>query len=89
MAGVAKWLRRRFVVPVFGGSIPLACPIFYLKPDSVSDAESGFLFSCPPVSSPEEFVWKGASTVSACSYEGDPIHVVKVIEASIEVTYAA
>lgn len=28
MAGVAKWLRPRFVVPVFVGSSPIICPIF-------------------------------------------------------------
>ena len=27
MAGVAKWLRHRVVVSVFGGSSPLVCPI--------------------------------------------------------------
>ena len=29
MAGVAKWLRPRIVVPVCGGSSPLVCPIFF------------------------------------------------------------
>lgn len=28
MAGVAKRLRHWIVVPVFGGSIPLVCPIY-------------------------------------------------------------
>lgn len=30
-AGVAKWLRRRFVVPVFVGSSPIICPIYKNK----------------------------------------------------------
>lgn len=30
MVGVAKWLRPRFVVPVFEGSIPFTCPIFIM-----------------------------------------------------------
>lgn len=50
MAGVAKWLRPRFVVPVFGGSSPLVCPIFYLqflKFESV-DRLGGWLFCCLP-----------------------------------------
>jgi hypothetical protein len=29
MAAVAKWLRLRVVVPVFAGSNPVGCPIFY------------------------------------------------------------
>ena len=29
VAGVAKWLRRRIVVPILGGSIPLICPLYF------------------------------------------------------------
>lgn len=31
MAGVAKWLRLRFVVSAFAGSTPVICPIFVLQ----------------------------------------------------------
>lgn len=36
MAGVAKWLRHRIVVPAYGGSTPLACPIYYQKQELTS-----------------------------------------------------
>lgn len=32
MAGVAKWLRHRVVVPAFVGSIPIARPILLRAP---------------------------------------------------------
>lgn len=37
MAGVAKWLRPRIVVPVFVGSSPIIRPIFPLVKESVLD----------------------------------------------------
>lgn len=30
MAGVAKWLRPRIVVPVFAGSSPVVCPSLFM-----------------------------------------------------------
>lgn len=49
MAGVAKWLRHRFVVPVFGGSSPLVCPIFAIQHSKDKAREA--LFFC--------FDWSG------------------------------
>src|SRR5579885_3286009 len=37
MAGVAKWLRHWIVVPAFGGSSPLVCPILSGNPCETRD----------------------------------------------------
>ena len=44
-AGVAKWLRRRFVVPVFVGSSPIICPILQKEITTLLWWLSLFVFS--------------------------------------------
>ena len=45
MAGVAKWLRRWFVVPVLAGSNPVICPIIKIEPRKAHQCGlSGFWF---------------------------------------------
>ena len=47
MAGVAKWLRPRIVVPICGGSSPLVCPIFLQTPHLVhNNSDSKTRLAC-------------------------------------------